>query len=44
MIIGCPTEIIDGEKRVALTPSSAIQIQKLGYSCPMWVIAMSLKR
>ncbi len=33
MIIGCPAEIVNGEKRVALTPQSAVQIQKLGYDC-----------
>ena len=33
MIIGCPKEIFKGEKRVALTPESAKQLQKLGYAC-----------
>ena len=33
MKIGAPTETIKGEKRVAMTPSSAVQIQKLGHSC-----------
>ncbi len=33
MIVGCPAEILNGEKRVALTPASAIQIQKLGFKC-----------
>ena len=33
MLIGCPKETAADEKRVALTPDSARQIQKLGYSC-----------
>ena len=33
MLIGCPKETATDEKRVALTPDSALQIQKLGYSC-----------
>ena len=33
MKIGIPAEIIAGEMRVALTPSSAAQIQKLGHEC-----------
>ncbi|MBA4204742.1 MAG: NAD(P)(+) transhydrogenase (Re/Si-specific) subunit alpha [Polymorphum sp.] len=33
MKIGSPREIIDGEARVAMTPDSAAQLQKLGYSC-----------
>ena len=33
MLIGCPKETTADEKRVALTPDSALQIQKLGYSC-----------
>ena len=33
MIIGCPREIVKGEKRVALTPKSALELQKLGYKC-----------
>ncbi len=33
MIIGAPKEIIEGEKRVALTPQSAQALGKLGYSC-----------
>ena len=33
MKIGVPTETSKGEKRVAMTPSSAVQIQKLGHSC-----------
>ena len=33
MIIGCPKEVFKGENRVALTPESAKQLQKLGYIC-----------
>ncbi len=33
MIIGVPTETTAGEMRVAMTPSSAEQIQKLGHTC-----------
>ena len=33
MLIACPKESITDEKRVALTPESALQIQKLGYTC-----------
>ena len=33
MFIGSPKEIIKGENRVALTPESAKQLQKLGYTC-----------
>ncbi|MEH0074644.1 Re/Si-specific NAD(P)(+) transhydrogenase subunit alpha [Pannonibacter sp. Pt2] len=33
MKIGSPREVIDGEARVAMTPDSAAQLQKLGYSC-----------
>ena len=33
MLIGCPKETAADEKRVALTPESALQIQKLGYKC-----------
>ena len=33
MLIGCPKETAADEKRVALTPDSALQIKKLGYSC-----------
>ena len=33
MRIGVPTETIKDEMRVAMTPSSALQIQKLGHSC-----------
>jgi NAD(P) transhydrogenase subunit alpha len=31
--IGTPKEIFEGEARVAMTPESAVQLQKLGYSC-----------
>ncbi|MDB2538634.1 Re/Si-specific NAD(P)(+) transhydrogenase subunit alpha [Amylibacter sp.] len=33
MRIGTPKEIFLGENRVAMTPESAIQMQKLGYEC-----------
>ncbi len=33
MIIGTPKEIAADEKRVAMTPDSALQLQKLGYEC-----------
>ena len=33
MKVGVPTEISTGEMRVAMTPSSAVQIQKLGHTC-----------
>ncbi|WP_374530524.1 Re/Si-specific NAD(P)(+) transhydrogenase subunit alpha [Novosphingobium sp.] len=33
MKVGAPKEIMGGEARVALTPDSAIQLQKLGHSC-----------
>ncbi len=33
MIIGAPKEVANGEKRVAMTPDSALQLQKLGYEC-----------
>ncbi|MCZ4351132.1 Re/Si-specific NAD(P)(+) transhydrogenase subunit alpha [Roseovarius aestuarii] len=33
MKIGTPKEMIDGEARVAMTPDSALQLQKLGYDC-----------
>ena len=33
MKIGAPKEIFEGENRVALTPQSALQSQKLGYEC-----------
>ncbi len=31
--IGTPKEVIEGEARVAMTPDSALQLQKLGYEC-----------
>ncbi|WP_027487803.1 Re/Si-specific NAD(P)(+) transhydrogenase subunit alpha [Allorhizobium undicola] len=33
MKIGSPREIFAGEARVAMTPDSAVQLQKLGYEC-----------
>ncbi|MFD2172567.1 Re/Si-specific NAD(P)(+) transhydrogenase subunit alpha [Rhodobacter lacus] len=33
MKIGAPKEIFEGEARVALTPDSALQLQKLGHEC-----------
>ncbi|MDX5401440.1 MAG: Re/Si-specific NAD(P)(+) transhydrogenase subunit alpha, partial [Rhodobacterales bacterium] len=33
MKIGTPKEIFEGEARVAMTPDSALQLQKLGYDC-----------
>ncbi|WP_116597268.1 Re/Si-specific NAD(P)(+) transhydrogenase subunit alpha [Primorskyibacter marinus] len=33
MKIGTPKEVFDGENRVAMTPDSALQLQKLGYDC-----------
>ncbi|HTC52758.1 MAG TPA: Re/Si-specific NAD(P)(+) transhydrogenase subunit alpha [Steroidobacteraceae bacterium] len=33
MYIGSPKEIFPGEARVAITPDSALQLQKLGYHC-----------
>ncbi|MEF3049286.1 Re/Si-specific NAD(P)(+) transhydrogenase subunit alpha [Pseudotabrizicola sp. L79] len=33
MKIGAPKEIFEGENRVAMTPDSATQLQKLGHSC-----------
>ncbi|QIE44090.1 Re/Si-specific NAD(P)(+) transhydrogenase subunit alpha [Pseudohalocynthiibacter aestuariivivens] len=33
MKIGTPREVLDGEARVAMTPDSALQLQKLGYDC-----------
>ena len=33
MKIGAPKEIEAGEARVAMTPESAVQLQKLGYDC-----------
>jgi NAD(P) transhydrogenase subunit alpha len=31
--IGTPKEVMEGEARVAMTPDSALQLQKLGYDC-----------
>jgi NAD(P) transhydrogenase subunit alpha len=31
--IGTPKEVMEGENRVAMTPDSALQLQKLGYDC-----------
>jgi NAD(P) transhydrogenase subunit alpha len=31
--IGTPKEVLAGEARVAMTPDSAVQLQKLGYDC-----------
>jgi len=31
--IGAPKEVFEGEARVAMTPESALQLQKLGYDC-----------
>jgi H+-translocating NAD(P) transhydrogenase subunit alpha len=31
--IGAPREIYEGEARVAMTPDSAVQLQKLGHAC-----------
>jgi H+-translocating NAD(P) transhydrogenase subunit alpha len=33
VIIGAPKEFFEGERRVALTPQSAIALKKLGYDC-----------
>ena len=33
MKIGTPKEVFDGEARVAMTPDSALQLQKLGHDC-----------
>jgi NAD(P) transhydrogenase subunit alpha len=33
MRIGTPKELFEGEQRVAMTPDSAVQLQKLGYEC-----------
>ncbi|KUJ76802.1 NAD(P) transhydrogenase subunit alpha [Ruegeria marisrubri] len=33
MKIGTPKEVFKGENRVAMTPDSALQLQKLGYDC-----------
>jgi len=31
--IGTPKEVLEGESRVAMTPDSAVQLQKLGFDC-----------
>ncbi|MEL6957668.1 MAG: Re/Si-specific NAD(P)(+) transhydrogenase subunit alpha [Pseudomonadota bacterium] len=33
MKIGTPKEVFEGENRVAMTPDSALQLQKLGHEC-----------
>ncbi len=33
MKIGTPKELFDGESRVAMTPASALELQKLGHDC-----------
>lgn len=33
MKIGTPKEVFEGERRVAMTPDSAVQLQKLGHEC-----------
>ena len=33
MKVGCPKEMVASEQRVAMTPDSVRQIQKLGYDC-----------
>ncbi len=33
MKIGTPKELFEGENRVAMTPASALELQKLGYDC-----------
>ncbi|MEM8577586.1 MAG: Re/Si-specific NAD(P)(+) transhydrogenase subunit alpha [Pseudomonadota bacterium] len=33
MKIGTPKELFEGERRVAMTPDSAVQLQKLGHDC-----------
>ena len=33
MKVGAPKETFPGENRVAMTPSSALDLQKLGHSC-----------
>jgi len=33
MIIGTPKELFEGENRVAMTPASALELQKLGHTC-----------
>ena len=33
MRIGAPKEVFPGEARVAMTPDSAVALQKLGHAC-----------
>ena len=33
MKIGAPKEVFPGEARVAMTPDSAVALQKLGHAC-----------
>lgn len=33
MKIGASKEVYEGERRVALSPDSALQLKKLGYDC-----------
>ena len=33
MKIGTPKELFDGESRVAMTPASALELQKIGHDC-----------
>ena len=33
MKIGAPKETFEGEARVAMTPDSALQLQKIGHTC-----------
>ena len=33
MKIGTPKELFAGENRVAMTPASALELQKLGHDC-----------
>ncbi len=40
--IGAPKELVAGESRVAMTPDSALQLQKLGYICLIEASAGSL--
>lgn len=44
MRIGSPKEVMPGEARVALTPDSALQLQKLGYECVIETGAGALSR
>lgn len=44
MRIGSPKEVMPGEARVAMTPDSALQLQKLGYECVIETGAGALAR